>query len=95
MRDGRDCGARLARSSGISKRRGRRKEATGASARAVSIPVRRASPRFASEVAAASVDPEALLAAVSDATPAEKLTLVDHAIRHQAPHVAAAFPEER
>jgi hypothetical protein len=50
-------------------------------------------PGFAAAVTAAGVDPAALLAAVAAATPAEKLTLVDHAIQHQAPAAAAASPE--
>jgi len=52
-----------------------------------------ATPGFAAAVTAAGVDPTALLAAVAAATPAEKLTLVDHAIQHQAPAAAAASPE--
>jgi hypothetical protein len=42
-------------------------------------------PGFTAAVTAAGVDPAALLAAVAAATLAEKLTLVDHAIQHQAP----------
>lgn len=51
-------------------------------------------PGFAAAVTAAGVDPAALLAALAATSPAEKLTLVDHAIRHQAPAAAAAAPEE-
>jgi hypothetical protein len=50
-------------------------------------------PGFAAAVTAAGVDPAVLLAAIAAATPAEKLTLVDHAIQHQAPAAAAASPE--
>ena len=50
-------------------------------------------PGFAAAVTAAGVDPAVLLAAVAAATAAEKLTLVDHAIQHQAPAAAAASPE--
>jgi hypothetical protein len=50
-------------------------------------------PGFAAAATAAGVDPAALLAAVAAATPAEKLTLVDHAIQHQAPAAAVASPE--
>jgi len=48
---------------------------------------------FAAAVTAASVDPAVLLAAVAEATPAEKLTLVDHAIQHQALAAEAASPK--
>jgi hypothetical protein len=51
-------------------------------------------PGFAGAVTAAGVDPAALLAALAATSPAEKLTLVDHAIQHQAPAAAAAVPEE-
>jgi hypothetical protein len=54
-----------------------------------------ATPGFSEAVTAAGVDPAALLAALAAATPAEKLTLVDHAVQHQAPAAAAASPEER
>jgi hypothetical protein len=54
-----------------------------------------ATPGFQEAVTEAGVDPAALLAAVAAATPAEKLTLVDHAVQHQAPAAAAASPEER
>jgi hypothetical protein len=53
-----------------------------------------ATPDFAKNVAAANVDPAALLAAVGNATAAEKLTLVAHAILHQAPAASAVSPEE-
>ena len=52
-----------------------------------------AAPGFQAAVAAASIDPTELLAGVAAATPAEKLTLVDHAVQHQAPAAAAASPE--
>ena len=52
-----------------------------------------AAPGLAEAAAAAGIDPGAVLAAVAGATPAEKLTLVDHAIQHQAPAAAAASPE--
>ena len=52
-----------------------------------------AAPGHADAAAAAGIDPGAVLAAVAGATPAEKLTLVDHAIQHQAPAAAAASPE--
>jgi hypothetical protein len=52
-----------------------------------------ATPGFAEAATAASVDPAALLAAVAAITPAEKLTLVDHAIQHQVATAAAASPE--
>ncbi len=48
-------------------------------------------PGFAAAVRGAGVDPAVLLAEVAAATPAEKLTLVDHSIQHQAP-AAAAVP---
>lgn len=48
-----------------------------------------ATPGFAAAVTAAGVDPAALLAAVAATSPAEKLTLVDHAIQHQVPAAAA------
>jgi hypothetical protein len=48
---------------------------------------------FSQAVTAAGMDPAALLAAVAATTPAEKLTLVDHAIQHQVPKAAAASPE--
>jgi hypothetical protein len=53
-----------------------------------------ATPGFGEAVTEAGVDPAALLAAIAEATPAEKLTLVDHAVQHQAPAAAAASPEE-
>jgi hypothetical protein len=53
-----------------------------------------ATPGFSEAATAAGVEPAALLAAVAAATPAEKLTLVDHAVQHQAPAAAAASPEE-
>jgi hypothetical protein len=52
-----------------------------------------ATPGFAAAVTAAGVDPAVVLAAVAEATPAEKLTLVDHAIQHQVPVAAAASPD--
>lgn len=52
-------------------------------------------PGFAAAVSGAGVDPAVLLAAVAAATPAEKLTLVDHAIQHQAPVAAAAELKRR
>jgi hypothetical protein len=42
-------------------------------------------PGFAPALAAAGLDSVAVLAAVAAASPAEKLTLVQHAVRHQAP----------
>ena len=51
-------------------------------------------PGFKEAVAAAGADPAALLAAIAEATPAEKLTLVDHAVQHQAPRAGATSPEE-
>jgi hypothetical protein len=53
-----------------------------------------ATPGFQQAVAAAGIDPAALLAAVAAATPAEKLTLVGHAIQRQAPAASAVSPEE-
>ncbi|HEV3076941.1 MAG TPA: hypothetical protein VHB47_21140 [Thermoanaerobaculia bacterium] len=50
-------------------------------------------PGFAAAVRGAGVDPAVLLAVVAAATPAEKLTLVDHAIQHQAPAAAAGSPD--
>ena len=50
-------------------------------------------PGFAESAAAAGVDPAALIGALAAITPAEKLTLVDHAIQHQAPGASAASPE--
>src|ERR1700687_3655167 len=47
-------------------------------------------PGFAAAVAARGVEPAVPLAAVAGAPPAEKLTLVDHAIQHQAPAAVAA-----
>jgi hypothetical protein len=49
-------------------------------------------PGFAAAVTAGGVDPAVLLAAVAAASPAEKLTLVDHAIQHQAPATAGSSP---
>jgi hypothetical protein len=50
-------------------------------------------PGFAAAARAAGLDPAAVLAAVAATTPAEKLTLADHAIQLQAPAAAAARPE--
>jgi hypothetical protein len=51
-------------------------------------------PDFAEAVTAAGEDPAALLAEVAEATPAEKLTLVDHAVQRQVPTAAATSPED-
>jgi hypothetical protein len=47
-----------------------------------------ATPGFDQAVATAQIDPATLLAAIGGASPAEKLTLVTHAILHQAPAAA-------
>lgn len=51
-------------------------------------------PGFASEAAAAGVDPAAFLAAITALSFAEKVALLDHALQHQAPAAAAATREE-
>jgi hypothetical protein len=48
---------------------------------------------FAQAAVASGIDPAALLAAVAALTPAEKITLADHAVLHQAPAAATASPE--